>query len=124
MRNKKEIQSSFSIKFKDTTDNRVLKFVAMQSNITDTILYLIQKEIAQNGIRDLQTIIPRIRDIDNFFDENSQSKTIYHEKTETVYIPNNEEPEKIYKTNSKDNNEVIPNQIEISNISIPLEYDD
>lgn len=124
MRNKKEIQSSFSIKFKDTTDNRVPKFVAMQSNITDTILYLIQKEIAQNGIRDLQTIIPRIRDIDNFFDENSQSKTIYHEKPETVYIPNNEEPEKIYKTNSKDNNEVIPNQIEISNISIPLEYDD
>lgn len=124
MRNKKEIQSSFSIKFKDTTDNRVLKFVAMQSNITDTILYLIQKEIAQNGIRDLQTIIPRIRDIDNFFDENSQDKTIYPKKTETVYIPNNEEPEKIYKTNSKDNNEVIPNQIEISNISIPLEYDD
>lgn len=124
MRNKKEIQSSFSIKFKDTTDNRVLKFVAMQSNITDTILYLIQKEIAQNGIRDLQTIIPRIRDIDNFFDENSQDKTIYPKKTETVYIPNNEEPEKIYKTNSKDNNEVISNQIEISNISIPLEYDD
>lgn len=124
MRNKKEIQSSFSIKFKDTTDNRVLKFVAMQSNITDTILYLIQKEIAQNGIRDLQTIIPRIRDIDNFFDENSQDKTIYPKKTETVYIPNNEEPEKIYKTNSKDNNEVISNQIEISNINIPLEYDD
>lgn len=124
MRNKKEIQSSFSIKFKENTDNRVLKFVAMQSNVTDTILYLIQKEIAQNGIRDLQTIIPRIRDIDNFFDENSQDKTIYPKKTETVYIPNNEEPEKIYKTNSKDNNEVISNQIEISNISIPLEYDD
>lgn len=124
MRNKKEIQSSFSIKFKDTTDNRVLKFVAMQSNITDTILYLIQKEIAQNGIRDLQTIIPRIRDIDNFFDENSQDKTIYPKKTETVYIPDNEEPEKIYKIKSKKDDEVISNQIEISNISIPLEYDD
>lgn len=124
MRNKKEIQSSFSIKFKENTDNRVLKFVAMQSNVTDTILYLIQKEIAQNGIRDLQTIIPRIRDIDNFFDENSQGKTIYHEKPETVYIPNNEEPEKIYKIKSKKDDEVISNQIEISNISIPLEYDD
>lgn len=125
MRNKKEIQGSFSVKFKETTDKRVLKFVASQSNLTDTILYLIQKEISQNGIRDLQTIIPPIRDIDNFFEETTQGKIIYPQKSENVYIPNNREAEKIYKSKIANNTEVIPNQIEINSIQqIPLEYDD
>lgn len=61
----------FSVKLKKNTDQRVLDFIAFQSNICDTILYLIQKEIAENGVRNLQMVIPPIRDIDTFFSNSS-----------------------------------------------------
>lgn len=60
MNNKK---SQISIRLKKNTDVRVIEFINMQSNLSDTILYLIEKEIAKNGIRNLQMIIPAVRNI-------------------------------------------------------------
>ncbi len=44
----------------------LIEFAEKQGNFTDTIKYLIEKEIFQNGIRDLQTIIPTKRS-DEYF---------------------------------------------------------
>lgn len=47
-------------------DDRLIEFAEKQENFTDTIKYLIEKEIFENGIRDLQTIIPNKRS-DEYF---------------------------------------------------------
>ncbi len=52
------MERRFSIRLKD---EKLIKFVNLQSNLTDTIRYLLEKEISQNGIRDLQQIIPSKR---------------------------------------------------------------
>ena len=53
----------FSVRFKNTVDQRVIDFANCQSNFTDTILYLIEKEIAENGIRNIQEHVPTVRDL-------------------------------------------------------------
>lgn len=58
-----KIRSQFSVRFKNTVDPRVLEFANCQSNFTDTILYLIEKEIAENGVRNLQQHVPLVRNI-------------------------------------------------------------
>ncbi|WP_034869095.1 hypothetical protein [Clostridium lundense] len=47
-------------------DNSLIEFAEKQTNFTDTIRYLIQKEIYENGIRNLQEHIPTTRD-DEYF---------------------------------------------------------
>lgn len=59
---------SFPIKFKVNENQIVLEFANKQKNFQDTIRYLIEKEIAENGIRNLQTIIPNERDCNYFND--------------------------------------------------------
>ncbi len=49
-------KKTFSIK--KNVEPEVLEFFAAQSNFSDSILYLVQKEIAENGVRDLQRYIP------------------------------------------------------------------
>lgn len=53
----------FSVRLKN---DELIEFVNKQSNLNDTITYLIEKEIAENGIRDLQNVIPAKRD-KNYF---------------------------------------------------------
>jgi predicted nucleotide-binding protein (sugar kinase/HSP70/actin superfamily) len=51
-------EKRFSVRI---TDNYLIQFVNMQSNLNDTIKYLIEKEIAENGMRNLQNFIPSKR---------------------------------------------------------------
>lgn len=53
----------------------LIEFAEKQGNFTDTIKYLIEKEIFQNGIRDLQTIIPTKRS-DEYFKNGGINKWV------------------------------------------------
>lgn len=59
----KILRRQFSVRFKNTVDQRVLEFANCQSNFTDTILYLIENEVAKNGIRNIQEHVPVVRDL-------------------------------------------------------------
>ena len=58
----------FSVRLKN---DELIAFVNAQGNLNDTITYLIEKEIAENGIRNLQNIIPAKRD-KNYFKKNRE----------------------------------------------------
>ncbi len=55
----------YNFKPKASEDKRIVKFLDMQDNFADVFRYLIEKEIAENGVRDLSLYIPRKRSIDN-----------------------------------------------------------
>lgn len=58
----------FSVRLKS---EELITFVNTQSNLNDTITYLIEKEIAENGIRNLQNFIPAKRD-KNYFKKSKE----------------------------------------------------
>lgn len=62
----KTYKKQFPIKFKKNEREDILEFANKQTNFNDTIRYLIEKEIAENGIRNLQEYIPPVRD-HNYF---------------------------------------------------------
>lgn len=59
--------SRYSIRFRKC-DKELIEFAKMQSNFTDSIRYLIEKEIHQHGYRNLQAVIPTNRDVNFFYD--------------------------------------------------------
>lgn len=63
-----------TVSFNKRTEQAVLDFVNAQENFSDTVLYLIQKEICMNGITNLQQIIPSSRTIADVQRLLSQSK--------------------------------------------------
>ena len=52
-------------KTKVNESKEVLDFMETQSNLNDTIRYLMEKEIAENGIRDIINFIPARRTIES-----------------------------------------------------------
>lgn len=52
-----------TVSFNKKTEKAVLDFVNAQENFSDTVLFLIQKEICTNGISNLQQFIPSARTI-------------------------------------------------------------
>jgi hypothetical protein len=60
----KRITKSFATN--KTTSEDVKKWISEQFNFNDSVIYLIEKEIYQNGIRDLSSLIPRQRTNDYF----------------------------------------------------------
>ena len=59
----------FSVRLKKGVHPLVIEFTNKQTNFTDTVLYLIEKEIAENGVRNLQEHIPAVR---NFLDSRAK----------------------------------------------------
>lgn len=67
------IKKAFPVKFKKDEAAEVLEFANIQSNFCDTVRYLIEKEISENGIRNIQKFIPPVRDAE-YFNSNKISK--------------------------------------------------
>lgn len=59
----KKWENQITIRFKNSIDPRVIEFLNIQGNKTDTIAYLIEEELKKNGMRNLQKIIPLVRDL-------------------------------------------------------------
>jgi hypothetical protein len=55
------------IRFKNDVSKEFLEWTDLQSNLTEAITYLIEKEIFENGLRDLVNFIP-IRRTDEYFE--------------------------------------------------------
>ena len=53
-----------TVSLKYTEDKRVFDFLEAQSNLSDSLVYLIQQEIKENGVRNLQCFVPSKRFID------------------------------------------------------------
>ncbi|MGU3473141.1 hypothetical protein ACLBWT_18585 [Paenibacillus sp. D51F] len=53
------------MKTREDEEQLLMDWVNMQSMYSDSIRYLIQKEIAENGLRNLQLFIPQFRTIDS-----------------------------------------------------------
>ncbi len=53
------------MKLREDEEELVLKWIDAQSVYGDSMRYLIQKDIAENGIRDIQQFVPRSRDIES-----------------------------------------------------------
>lgn len=52
------------IKLREDEEELVMEWLNMQTLYSDSIRYLIQKEIAENGLRNLQLYVPQTRTID------------------------------------------------------------
>jgi len=52
---------NISLKTKKTEDPLVMAWLNRQSNLMDSIRYLVENEIRQNGVRNLQSYIPMER---------------------------------------------------------------
>lgn len=64
------------LKLKEDEEQAVIDWINEQSVYADSMRYLIQKEIAENGIRNLQLFIPRIRDIESIRQQLKQDAAI------------------------------------------------
>lgn len=65
-----------SLSFKKNVEPEVLEFLDKQSNYSDSILYLIQKEIAEHGVRDMQLYIPSRRSIESIREMNGMVEVV------------------------------------------------
>ncbi|OIJ11829.1 hypothetical protein BKP37_15445 [Anaerobacillus alkalilacustris] len=63
MKKQKKAGDNISLKTKKTEAVEVLDWINCQLNLMDSIRYLIENEIKENGIRNLQNFIPANRDI-------------------------------------------------------------
>lgn len=52
------------MKLREDEEQLVIDWINKQTVYADSMRYLIQKEIAENGIRDIQSFVPRIRDVE------------------------------------------------------------
>ena len=109
----KKMPNQFTIRFKNSVDPRILEFANLQDNFSDTILYLIEKEIGENGIRNLQTVIPPVRSIEGFSNMGHVASCSYVPPMPTHTVA---QPTSIPVTPGKDLDEV-----QVTTVSKPVE---
>ncbi|CAM4031977.1 hypothetical protein L1N85_06520 [Paenibacillus alkaliterrae] len=63
MKKTKQPGENISLKTKKTEDPLVMQWLNAQSNLMDSLRYLIEKEIFQNGVRNLQAFVPVERNV-------------------------------------------------------------
>jgi hypothetical protein len=78
----KRITKSFATN-KNTSDD-VKRWIELQDNFNDAVIYLIEKEIYSNGIRDLSSLIPKKRS-DEYFSKMLQPISNVVKES---YVPN------------------------------------
>lgn len=103
----------------------ILEFLEIQDNLGDSIRYLIEKEIVENGVRNLQEYIPAKRNKEYFRKVSKQNKS---REIENV-LQNKELEEKIIENNNlsidEEIEEIEPNEINAKeNIDKTIKYID
>jgi hypothetical protein len=58
-----EEKTAYTFKFSKNENLLIKEFCEEQSNFNDAVRYLIEKEIAENGVRDLSEIVPKKRSV-------------------------------------------------------------
>ena len=54
------------VRFKNGVNPKVMEFVLAQTNFSEAITYLIEKELYENGLRDLVKYVPMLRTTEYF----------------------------------------------------------
>jgi hypothetical protein len=65
MKKIKQPGDNFSLKTKKTEDPLVMQWINTQTNLMDSLRYLIENEIVRSGVRNLQAHIPSERNLLN-----------------------------------------------------------
>lgn len=63
MKKTKQPGENISLKTKKNEDPSIMNWINAQTNLMDSLRYLIEKEVFQNGVRNLQTFIPAERNV-------------------------------------------------------------
>ena len=63
MKKMKQPGENISLKTKKTEDPAVMEWINAQTNLMDSLRYLIEMEIARHGVRNLQMFIPAERNV-------------------------------------------------------------
>lgn len=63
MKKTKQPGDNISLKTKKTEDPLVMQWLNSQTNLMDSLRYLIEREIVQNGVRNLQVFVPVERNV-------------------------------------------------------------
>ncbi len=61
MKKTKQPGENISLKTKKTEDSSIMEWINAQTNLMDSIRYLIENELSQNGVRNLQAYVPAER---------------------------------------------------------------
>ncbi|WP_138753937.1 hypothetical protein [Paenibacillus sinopodophylli] len=61
MKKTKQPGDNISLKTKKTEDPLVMQWLNTQSNLMDSLRYLVEREIASHGVRNLQAFVPMER---------------------------------------------------------------
>lgn len=61
MKKTKQPGDNISLKTKKNEDPAIMQWLNSQTNLMDSLRYLIEKEVHQNGVRNLQAFIPMER---------------------------------------------------------------
>lgn len=59
------MKKAYTFKPRKKEAPQILEFLKLQSNFNDAIRYLIEKDISENGVRDIVKYIPAVRDFNN-----------------------------------------------------------
>ena len=63
MKKTKQPGENISLKTKKTEDPLVMHWINAQTNLMDSLRYLIEREIVSNGVRNLQAFVPAERNV-------------------------------------------------------------
>ena len=75
MSKKRKPGESISFKTRKNEHPLIMEWVNMQDNFTDSVRYLIENEIRENGLRNLQKYIPATRTLE--IEEKTENKNEY-----------------------------------------------
>ncbi|MCA0756264.1 hypothetical protein KP806_14505 [Paenibacillus sp. N4] len=76
MKKIKQPGENISLKTKKTEDPLVMQWLNAQTNLMDSLRYLMEKEICENGVRNLQMFIPMERNVLNGGSAESPSESV------------------------------------------------
>lgn len=128
--NSKKDPWRFSGRFRQDCSKEILEFVKTQSNFSNAISYLIEKEIHENGLRDLAEVIPPIRSREYF--ENLLNSKRNNEIDKHIVISNSSDSEMITtdknelseEANNDTNRIPVEKKVDLSKIEVPSCFED
>ncbi|MDY3372120.1 MAG: hypothetical protein SOX50_02450 [Terrisporobacter othiniensis] len=102
MARSKKDRTTFPLSLRANEDPRIREFLELQSGgYSDVLRYLIEKEIAENGIRDLTALIPARRSIDNFINNSYPGVGTTNVPSSYTIKPQIEDNSKVEHTNTE-----------------------
>lgn len=115
MKKTKQPGENISLKTKKSEDPLVMQWLNAQTNLMDSLRYLMEKEIVQNGVRNLQAYVPAERSV------LQGSSTWTQEIAHQPFLSGNEQMAAAVETEEKEDLEPV---LAVTEPSVEEEIDD